>query len=182
MVGLGSPAPEFRLRSVRGYTIALSDFSHAHALLVVFLSNHCPYVRHIERGLAHVTAHYAGLGLATVGICSNDTARYPDDSARSLAEQATRAAFHFPYLVDETQEVAKAYRAACTPDFFLYGTDRRLAYRGEMDGARPSNHVPNDGRMLGAAIELVLDSKPVPEPHKPSIGCSIKWKPENEPA
>ncbi len=182
MVPLGTPAPEFRLPSVGGHTIALSDFSHASALLVVFLTNHCPYVRHIERGLGRVVADYAGLGLAAVGICSNDTARYPDDRPDRLAEQTRRAGFDFPYLVDETQEVAKAYRAACTPDFFLYDTDRLLSYRGEMDRARPSNDVPNDGRVLRAAIELALDSKPVPEPHTPSLGCSIKWRPGNEPA
>lgn len=180
MVPLGTRAPGFRLPSVGGHTIALGDFSHAPGLLVVFLSNHCPYVRHVERGLARLAADYAPAGLATVGICSNDAARYPDDNAQHLAEQARRAGFHFPYLVDETQEAAKAYRAACTPDFFLYGTGRRLAYRGRMDGARPANDVPNDGRELRDAIELVLDSKPVPEPHKPSLGCSIKWLPGNE--
>ncbi len=182
MVPLGTPAAEFRLPSVGGHTIALSDFSHATALLVVFLSNHCPYVRHVERALGRVVASYTGRGLAAVGICSNDTERYPDDDSDHLAEQARRARFDFPYLIDETQEVAKAYRAACTPDFFLYGTDRLLTYRGEMDGARPSNNVPNDGRVLRAAIELALDSKPVPAPHRPSIGCSIKWRPGNEPA
>lgn len=182
MVPLGTPAPAFKLPSVGGHTIALGDFSHAPALLVVFLSNHCPYVHHIERGLARLAADYAALGVATVAICSNDVTSYPDDRAERLAEQAKRAGFHFPYLIDETQEVAKAYRAACTPDFFLYGSERHLAYRGEMDGARPSNRVPNDGHVLRAAIDLVLRSKPVPEPHKPSIGCSIKWKPGNEPA
>jgi hypothetical protein len=129
-----------------------------------------------------MVADYAGTGFAAVGIGSNDAARYPDDNAAHLADQARRAGFDFPYLVDETQEVAKAYRAACTPDFFLYGPDRRLVYRGEMDDARPSNDVPNDGSALRAAIDLVLDSKPVPEPQKPSIGCSLKWKPGNEPA
>jgi peroxiredoxin len=182
MVPLGTPAPDFRLPSVGGHTIALGDFAHAPALLVVFLSNHCPYVRHIERGLAQLVADYAGTGFAAVGIGSNDAARYPDDNAAHLADQARRAGFDFLYLVDETQEVAKAYRAACTPDFFLYGPDRRLAYRGEMDGARPSNDVPNDGRPLRAAIDLVLDSKSVPEPQRPSLGCSLKWKPGNEPA
>jgi peroxiredoxin len=182
MVPLGSPAPDFKLPSVDGRVVALADFADEPVLLVVFLSNHCPYVRHIERGLARVAADYAGAGLATIGICSNDVVRYPDDGARELQGQARRAGFEFPYLVDETQDVAKAYRAACTPDFFLYGPQRSLAYRGEMDGARPSNDVRNDGRALRAAIDLVLSSRPVPEPHRASMGCSIKWKPGNEPA
>ena len=181
MVPLGTRAADFNLPSVGGHAIALGDFAHSGALLVVFLSNHCPYVVHIERGLARVAADYAGTGLAVVGICSNDTARYPDDNAAHLARQARRAGFEFPYLVDEAQEAAKAYRAACTPDFFLYDADRRLAYRGEMDGARPSNQVPNDGCVLRAAIDLVLDSRQVPEPHRPSMGCSLKWRPGNEP-
>lgn len=182
MVPLGTPAPEFKLPSVDGRTVALGDFADVPALLVAFLSNHCPYVRHIERALGRVAADYHGAGLAVVGICSNDTARYPDDSAARLAEQAERAGFEFPYLLDETQEVARAYRAACTPDFFLYGADRTLAYRGEMDGARPSNNRPSDGRVLRAATDLVLASRPVPEPHTASLGCSLKWKPGNEPA
>lgn len=182
MVPLGTPAPGFRLPSIGGHTIALEDFAHAPALLVVFLSNHCPYVLHVERGLGRVAADYAGTGLAVVGIASNDAARYPDENVAHLVQQARRAGFEFPYLVDETQEVARAYHAACTPDFFLYDAQRALAYRGEMDGARPSNDVPNDGRSLRAAVDLVLRGKPVPEPHRASLGCSLKWKPGNEPA
>jgi peroxiredoxin len=181
MVPLGTPAPSFRLPSIGGHVIAFEDFAHSPVLLVVFLSNHCPYVRHVERGLSRVAADYAGTGLSAVGIASNDAASYPDDNVAQLAKQARRAGFEFPYLVDETQEVARAYRAACTPDFFLYDAERALAYRGEMDGARPSNDVPNDGRVLRAAIDLVLRSMPVPEPHRPSLGCSLKWKPGNEP-
>jgi peroxiredoxin len=181
MVPLGTPAPDFRLPAVGGHMIALEDFAHMPALLVVFLSNHCPYVLHIEQGLARVAADYAGTGCAVVGIASNDAARYQDESVAHLAQQARRACFEFPYLVDQTQEVARAYRAACTPDFFLYNAERTLAYRGEMDGARPSNDVPNDGRTLRTAIDLVLRSMPVPEPHRASLGCSLKWKPGNEP-
>ncbi|TDD86966.1 thioredoxin family protein [Actinomadura rubrisoli] len=181
MVPLGSPIPPFRLASVEGATVSDEDFPDAPALLVVFLSNHCPYVRRIERGIGALTAEYAAKGVATVGIGSNDVVRYPDDDAGHLREQAARAGFAFPYLVDETQDTARAYRAACTPDFFLYDGDRRLAYRGEFDGARPKNDLPVDGSSLRAALDLVLAGKAVPEPHTPSLGCGIKWKPGDEP-
>ncbi|QXJ20820.1 thioredoxin family protein [Actinomadura graeca] len=182
MVPLGSPVPPFRLPSVAGGTVSDDDLRGAPALLVVFLSNHCPYVRRIESGIGAVTAEYAAKGVSTVAIGSNDTVRYPDDDAGHLREQAARAGFTFPYLLDETQETARAYRAACTPDFFLYDGDRRLAYRGEFDGARPRNDVPVDGSSLRAALDLVLAGEPVPEPHTPSLGCGIKWRPGNEPA
>ncbi|MFI0350617.1 thioredoxin family protein [Actinomadura sp. 9N407] len=182
MVPLGTPAPDFALPSADGRTVvALQDFSGASALLVVFLSNHCPYVRRIENGIGAATAEYAAGGLAAVGICSNDVANYPDDGVPHLREQAERAGFGFPYLIDGTQEVARAYKAACTPDFFLYDAGRRLAYRGEFDGARPRNDVPSDGATLRSALDHVLAGKPVPEPHAPSLGCGIKWKPGDEP-
>jgi peroxiredoxin len=181
MVPIGTPAPDFSLPPVSGSKVSSADFADASALLVIFLSNHCPYVRRVETGIGSVTAAYAGRGLATVGICSNYVVSHPDDDAAHLAEQAARAGFTFPYLIDETQEVARAYRAACTPDFFLYDADRRLAYRGEFDGARPSNDVPADGATLRAALDKVLAGEPVPEPHSPSLGCNIKWKPGNEP-
>ncbi|RAY10867.1 thioredoxin family protein [Actinomadura craniellae] len=181
MVPLGTPAPEFDLPSIEGENVALADLAGTPALLVVFLSNHCPYVRRIEDAIGRVTAEYARRGLTTAAICSNDVTRYPDDDAAHLREQAKRAGFGFPYLIDESQRVALAYRAACTPDFFLYDAGRRLAYRGEFDGARPKNDVPSDGGTLRAALERVLAGEPVPEPHTPSLGCGIKWKPENEP-
>jgi peroxiredoxin len=181
MVPVGTPAPDFTLPSINGSKVSLADFAGTPALLVIFLSNHCPYVRRVEAGIGSVTASYAGRGVATVGICSNDVASHPDDDAGHLAEQAKRAGFAFPYLVDETQEVAAAYRAACTPDFFLYDADRRLAYRGQFDGARPRNDVPADGATLRAAFDDVLAGRAVPEPHSPSLGCNIKWKPGNEP-
>jgi peroxiredoxin len=181
MVPVGTPAPDFALPSITGSKVSPADFAGAPALLVIFMSNHCPYVRRVEAGIGSVTASYAERGVATVGICSNDVASHPDDDAAHLAEQARRAGFTFPYLVDETQEVAAAYRAACTPDFFLYDADRRLAYRGQFDGARPSNDVPADGATLRAALDDVLGGRPVPEPHAPSLGCNIKWKPGNEP-
>ncbi|MEO5875986.1 MAG: thioredoxin family protein [Streptosporangiaceae bacterium] len=177
LVPLGTPAPDFDLPAVDGRKVALSDLAQAPALLVVFLSNHCPYVRRVEQAIAAVTAQYAAHGLATVGISSNDVVNYPDDDAAHLAEQVQRTGFGFPYLIDESQEVARAYRAACTPDFFLYDADRRLAYRGQFDGARPKNDVPSDGATLRAALDLVLGGREVPEPHAPSLGCGIKWKP-----
>jgi len=181
MVPLGTPAPAFVLPSIDGREVSLDVFAGVPALLVVFLSNHCPYVRRIESALGTLLAEFEPSGLATVGICSNDTVNYPDDDSTHLAEQAARAGFTFPYLVDETQDVAKAYRAACTPDFFLYDADRRLAYRGQFDGARPRNEIVADGETLRAAIEKVLAHEPVPEPHIPSMGCGIKWRPGNEP-
>lgn len=181
MVPLGTPAPDFTLPSIEGTTVSPGDHAEAPALLVVFLSNHCPYVRRIEDGLGAVLGEYAAKGVASVAICSNDVARYPDDAAPRLREQAKRAGFAFPYLMDESQQVARAFRAACTPDFFLYDRDRRLAYRGEFDGARPSNDVPADGAALRAAMDHVLAGRPVPEPHAASLGCGIKWLPGNEP-
>jgi peroxiredoxin len=181
MVPLGTPAPDFTLAAVDGRKVALTDFTDAPALLVIFLCNHCPYVRHIESVLGQVTREYMTRGLAVVGICSNDTTSYPDDAAEHLAGQARRAGFDFPYLVDEGQQVAQAYRAACTPDFFLYDRDRKLAYRGQFDDSRPRSGVPVTGEALRAAVEAVLAGQRVPEPHRPSVGCGIKWKPGNEP-
>ncbi|MFC4052301.1 thioredoxin family protein [Actinomadura syzygii] len=181
MVPLGSPVPAFRLPSVEGGTVSDEDFPQAAALLVIFMSNHCPYVRRVEAGIGALAAEYAAEGLATVAVCSNDVVNHPDDGPEHLREQAERAGFDFPYLVDESQDAAKAFKAACTPDFFLYDRERRLAYRGEFDGARPSNDVPADGASLRAALDLVLAGKGVPEPHTPSLGCGIKWKPGNDP-
>lgn len=180
LVPLGTPAPDFALPSVDGREVKLADVS-APALLVVFLSNHCPYVRHIESALGAFAEEYAGKGLATVGISSNDVENYPDDDVPGLKEQVERAGFTFPYLVDSSQDVAKAYNAACTPDFFLYDAQRRLAYRGAFDEARPKNDIPVTGNLLRAAADAVLRGESVPEPHLPSSGCSIKWRPGNEP-
>ncbi|MDX6739884.1 thioredoxin family protein [Actinocorallia sp. A-T 12471] len=179
LVPLGTPAPAFSLPDLDGTTVTLSAADEQPLVLVVFLSNHCPYVRRIEKALGSLTAKYARLGVATFGISANDAVTYPDDSPAHLAEQAERAGFTFPYLYDESQDVARAYRAACTPDFFLYGPDRRLVYRGEFDGARPSNDVPATGETLRAALDLALAGRPVPEPHTPSLGCGIKWRPED---
>ncbi len=181
MVPLGTPAPPFVLPSVYGQIVSSDDLAPGHPLLVMFLSNHCPYVRHIERELGSLVAEYAP-DVVAVAICSNDTQNYPDDGLAGLTEQAHRAGFAFPYLLDDTQQVALAYRAACTPDFFLYDAERRLAYRGEFDESRPRNDTAVTGKALRAALDLVLAGKPVPEPQVPSIGCGIKWKPGNEPS
>ncbi|MGH3341888.1 MAG: thioredoxin family protein [Carbonactinosporaceae bacterium] len=188
MVALGTPAPAFALPSVSGgagpdaATVRLADFAAAPALLVMFLSNHCPYVRRVEGALGTVVDDYAPSGLAAVAICGNDITDYPDDAPEQLDEQRRRAGFTFPYLYDASQEVVRAYRAACTPDFFLYDAGRRLAYRGQLDDARPGNDVPVTGDALRQAIEHVLAGRPVPGPHKPSMGCSVKWKPDTEPS
>jgi peroxiredoxin len=180
MVPLGTNAHDFELASVAGPTVSLADLDGP-ALLVMFLCNHCPYVRHIERALAGTVADYAAGGLAAVGVCSNDTRAYPDDGPAGLAEQARRAGFGFPYLVDDAQRVAAAYRAMCTPDLFVYDADRRLAYRGAFDDSTPGNGRPVTGAWLRDALDRVLRGEPVPEPHRPSMGCSLKWKPGNQP-
>lgn len=182
MVPLGTPAPGFTLpEPATGRTVSLDDFRDAPALLVVFLCNHCPYVKHIRHALADFAREYQARGLAVVGINSNDVSQYPDDAPDKMVEEVRRVGYPFPYLYDETQEVAKAYRAACTPDFFLYDRDRRLVYRGQFDDSRPGNDVPVTGRDLRAAVEAVLAGRPVPQDQKPSLGCNIKWKPGNEP-
>jgi peroxiredoxin len=173
MVALGSPLPAFRLPDLTGRTVSNESFS-GQALLVAFLCNHCPYVRHVERGLAATLRRNPHL--AVVGICTNDAAAYPEDAPEGLAEQVARAGWTFPYLVDEAQEVGRAFGAACTPDFFLYDSGGRLAYRGAMDGSTPGNGVAVTGELLERAIGSVLAGEPVPEPHRPSMGCSIKWR------
>jgi peroxiredoxin len=175
MVPLGSSAPDFALPDVTGRVVRRDDLT-APALLVMFLSNHCPYVQHIEGMLGKVLADYPSVDV--VGICTNDTENYPDDAPAHLAEQAQRAGWTFPYLVDADQEVGRAYNAACTPDFFLYDAERRLAYRGAFDESTPRNGKPLNGELLRGALDKVLAGQPVPEPHQPSMGCSIKWREE----
>ena len=173
MVALGSPLPAFRLPDLTGSTVSSESFA-GKPLLVAFLCNHCPYVKHIEQGLAETLQRHPDLPV--VGICTNDAEAYRDDGPAGLAEQAARAGWAFPYLIDESQQVGRAFGAACTPDFFLYDADGRLAYRGAMDGSTPGNGVPVTGELLDQAISLVLAGRPVPEPHRPSMGCSIKWR------
>jgi hypothetical protein len=150
-------------------------------LVVIFLSNHCPYVKHVADELGRIGRDYRDRGVDIVGIGSNDTNTHPDDAPDLMAEFADAHGFTFPYLRDESQQTAIAYRAACTPDTFVFDADRRLVYRGQLDGARPANDVPVDGRDLRAALDAAVAGHPVPEPHIPSVGCNIKWKPGNEP-
>lgn len=181
MLELGTPAPDFTLPDTQGNTISLADFQDAPALLVVFMCNHCPYVKHIRGALAEFAREYREKGLAVVGISANYAGTHPQDGPEAMAVEARDAGYTFPYLYDETQDVAKAYRAACTPDFFLFDERRTLVYRGQFDDSRPGNDVPVTGRDLRAAADAVLAGQPVAAEQKPSIGCNIKWRPGNEP-
>jgi peroxiredoxin len=181
MLPLGTRAPEFRLPDTSGKVISLDEFENSKALLVIFMCNHCPYVKHIRSGLAQLARDYIPRGVAVVGISSNDVENYPQDSPRKMAEEAKAAGYIFPYLYDETQEVAKAYRAACTPDLYLFDGGQRLVYRGQLDDSRPGSNVPVTGKDVRAALDALLAGKPVPPNQKASIGCNIKWKPGNEP-
>ncbi len=181
MLALGTPAPDFSLPEVAsGGIVSLADFSGKDALLVIFLCAHCPYVIHVAPELARLGSDYAGRSVAIVGITANDVANYPQDAPEPTAAFARAQGFNFPILYDESQAVAKAYTAACTPDFFLFGKDRRLAYRGQLDRTRPRIGMP-DGADLRAALDAVLAGQPVSAEQAPSIGCNIKWKPGNEP-
>ncbi len=182
MLALGTEAPDFSLpEPSTGESVSLSRFDGAPALLVVFLSNHCPFVKHLADHLAGVAAEYQARGVAVVGINANDVANYPDDSPAKMADEVGRRGYTFPYLFDESQEVAKAYRAACTPDFFVFDGDRRLVYRGQYDGSRPSLDVPVTGSDLRTALDAVLVGEPASGEQVPSVGCNIKWKAGNEP-
>jgi peroxiredoxin len=181
MLPLGTPAPDFQLPDTSGRVVSRDDYADRPALLVMFICNHCPYVRHVADEIARVGRDYQDRGVGIVAINSNDVVQQPGDDPVAMAEFAAERGFVFPYLYDESQAVAAAYHAACTPDFFLFDADRRLAYRGQLDGARPSNEVPIDGRDLRAAIDAVLAGEPVPEPQLPSLGCNIKWKPGQQP-
>jgi len=181
MLPLGTRAPDFRLPDPSGRVWARDDFAGAPALLVMFLCNHCPYVRHIRDALASATREFQERGVAVVGINSNDIAAYPDDAPERMEEEARAVGYEFPYLVDETQEVASAYRAACTPDFFVFDGDRRLVYRGQFDDSRPANRRNVTGADLRAAIDAVLTGRAITLEQQPSMGCNIKWKPGREP-
>ncbi|HWT65061.1 MAG TPA: thioredoxin family protein [Terracidiphilus sp.] len=177
MLELGTTAPDFALSDVvSGKTVRRDDFAGEKALLVMFICAHCPYVKHLEKGLAKLGADYAGKPIALVAISSNDADNYPADNPAGLKKQAETMGFTFPYLYDETQAVAKAYKAACTPDFFLFDADRKLVYRGEFDRSRPGNGVAITGEDLRAAIDAALAGKPAITDQRPSIGCNIKWK------
>jgi len=182
MLPLGTPAPDFSLPDARtGETVSLSDFGGAPALLVMFICNHCPFVRHVRGELAALGRDYAGSGLAIVAINANDALNYPQDGPTHMKAEAERYDYRFPYLFDESQAVAKAHRAVCTPDFFLFDRDRKLVYRGRLDDSRPSNGVPVTGADLRAACDAVLAGKAPSADQKSSIGCNIKWRPGNAP-
>ena len=177
MLSLGSIAPDFALTDVvTGNTVRRDDFRGGKALLVLFICTHCPYVKHIEKGLAALGKDYAGKALGILAISSNDVTTHPDDSPAGLKKQAETFGFVFPYLYDETQAVAHDYKAACTPDIFLFDADLRLVYRGQFDSSRTGNGIPVTGEDLRAALDAVLDGQPVPADQRPSIGCNIKWK------
>jgi peroxiredoxin len=181
MLPLGTKALDFALPDPAGVVHRLADFKDCKALAVIFLCNHCPFVKHIADGLATFARDYRPRGLGIVGINANDVETHPDDSPVKMAEEARRRGYVFPYLFDATQAVAKAYRAACTPDLYLFDAQRRLVYRGQFDSSRPSNTIPVTGEDLRAAADQVLAGGPVLVEQRPSIGCNIKWKPGNEP-
>lgn len=176
MSPLGTSAPDFKLPDTEGQLVALADFAQSRVLLAAFICNHCPYVKHVRSAFAQLAKDYQAKGVAIVGISSNDAVAYPDDSPAKMKEEKAAAGYAFPYLYDESQEVAKAYRAACTPDFFVFDKDRKLAYRGQMDASRPGNGKPNDGADLRAALDAVLAGRAPEGQQWPSIGCNIKWK------
>jgi peroxiredoxin len=183
MLELGTSAPDFSLpNAVDGNTVSLSDVSDQKGLLVAFICNHCPFVVHIRDEFARFAKEYQEKGIAVVAISSNDVENYPQDSPEKMKEEAVEHGYTFPYLYDADQSVAQAYKAACTPDLFLFDGDTKLAYRGQFDASRPGNGVPVTGEDLRAACDAVLEGKPIPEPQTPSIGCNIKWKAGNEPA
>jgi peroxiredoxin len=178
---LGSKAPDFRLPDTAGHVVSLADFKNSPALLVVFMCNHCPFVQHILPQFAQLARDYQARGVGMVGINSNDVETYPEDCPEKMAELAKRSGLVFPYLYDESQEVAKAYGAACTPDLYLFDRNQRLVYRGQMDDSRPGNNRPVTGADLRAALDAVLAGRPVSQDQRPSVGCNIKWKAGNEP-
>jgi len=182
MLPLGTVAPAFRLPDAHGKTFSLDDFAAAKALVVVFMCNHCPFVRHLRAALAELGRDAAARGYAMIGINSNDTDAYPADGADAMRREVTEQGYVFPYLVDGDQAVAHAYHAACTPDFYVFDRDLRLVYRGQFDDSRPGNGVPVTGGDLRGAIEAVLADRPVPADQRPSIGCNIKWRPGRAPA
>lgn len=181
MLPLGTLAPDFELPDSTHKTVSLRDFSDASALLVMFICNHCPFVRHVRSELAQLGRDYAAKNVAIVAINANDAEAYPEDSPATMAKEVRAAGYSFPYLFDATQNVAHRYRAACTPDFFLFDGQRRLVYRGQLDDSRPGNGIPVTGRDLRAALDAVLAGESVPVTQKPSLGCNIKWKAGNEP-
>ena len=182
MLPLGTKAPAFSLPNVDGRTVSLDDFQGAPAYLVMFICNHCPYVKHVAAELARLARDYQAKGVAVIAINSNDVSAHPADSPEQMVHEVESREYTFPYLFDETQAVAQAYKAACTPDFYIFDKAQKLAYRGQLDSSRPDSGVPVTGRDLRAALDAVVAGQAAPTDQKPSIGCNIKWKPGHEPA
>ena len=181
MLALGTPAPEFSLPATDGSVVSLESFKNNKLLVVAFICNHCPFVKHIRSQLAAVGRTYMAKGVGFVAISSNDIVAFPADNMQKMQEEVKSIGYTFPYLLDEDQSIAKAYDAACTPDFYLFDAARKLIYRGQFDGSRPSNNIPVTGEDLCAAMDAALQDKHITREQKPSIGCNIKWKPGNEP-
>ncbi|MBI5637777.1 MAG: thioredoxin family protein [Nitrospinae bacterium] len=181
MLPLGTKAPSFSLKDAGGRAVSLNDFNAAQALLVIFMCNHCPYVKHVGKELAALTKEYMAKGVAVAGINSNDAEKYSDDSPANMAREAKAAGYVFPYLFDESQAVAKAYRAACTPEFYVFDGNQKLVYRGQMDASRPGGNIPVTGVDVRRALDAVLGGTEVAGEQRPGMGCNIKWKPGNEP-
>lgn len=182
MLDLGTPLPSFSLPDFNGRTVSSADVKGSKALVVAFICKHCPFVKHIRQEFSRFAREYEAKGLQVVAIASNDITAFPEDGPEGMKQEAAEAGYVFPYLFDEKQQVARAFRAACTPDLFLFDASGRLAYRGQFDGSRPKNDVPVTGADLRAAADAVLAGKTAPEPQRPSMGCNIKWYPGNEPA
>lgn len=177
MLPLGTPAPDFTLLdTVSGKTVSLDELKSDKATVIMFICNHCPFVKHVDEAIVSLTKDYQAKGVSVIAISSNDVENYPQDSPELMKEEAEKVGYTFPYLYDETQEVAKAYDAACTPDFYVFDKDLKCAYRGQLDDSRPGNDKPVTGKDLRAALDEILEGKEVSAPQIPSLGCNIKWK------
>lgn len=181
MLDLGTTLPPFRLRDVNGKAVTSNDFGGSRGVLVAFICPHCPYVRHIRAEFARLAREVQDRGVSVIAINSNDATAFPDDNPDGMRKEASEVGYTFSYLVDDTQEVAKSFRAACTPDFFLFDSQRRLVYRGQFDDSRPKSDVPVTGKDLRAAVDALIAGKPIPVDQRPSLGCNIKWIRGNEP-
>ena len=181
MLALGTSAPDFILPDTNGRPVSLKDFQGKAGVLVMFICNHCPYVKHVRPELANIGREYQAKNIGIVAINSNDPGQSPNDSPERMKHEVQEVGYSFPYLFDESQETAKAYRAACTPDIFLFDKNVRLVYRGQVDDSRPKNGLPLTGKDLRSALDAIVAGSPIPEKQVPSIGCNIKWKPDNEP-
>ena len=181
MLPLGTEAEDFSLTNIDGRTLSFADVAGERGTVLMFICNHCPFVKHVANELAAIGYEYMPKGVGMVAINSNDVVSHPADSPEQMIHESEQRGYSFPYLFDETQEVAKAYGAACTPDFYLFDGNHKLVYRGQLDGSRPDSGVPVTGEDLRKAIDALLESRPLPQPQHPSIGCNIKWRPGNEP-